>query len=157
MFTHFDKNGKAMMVDVTEKNKTDREASAVGVVKMSRECFDLVEQGNMKKGDVLALARVAGIMASKRTSEAIPLCHNISITSSSVEFILGRENCEIHVEGIVKTCSETGVEMEALHMVAIACLTIYDMCKAVDKEMVISDIHLNYKLGGKSGTYRYSK
>ena len=156
MFTHFDKNGKAIMVDVSEKNKTNREASAVGTVKMSRECFNLVEQGNMKKGDVLAVARVAGIMASKRTSGMIPLCHNIPISSSSVEFMLDEENCEIHVEGIAKTCSETGVEMEALHMVTVTCLTIYDMCKAVDKKMVISNIHLNYKLGGKSGTFRYS-
>jgi len=156
-FTHFDENGKAIMVDVSNKNKTNREASAVGKVKMSRECFDLVERGNIKKGDVLGIARVAGIMASKRTFELIPLCHNIPITSSKVDFVLDEENCEINVKAIVKTNAETGVEMEALHMVTVACLTIYDMCKAVDKEMIISSIHLDYKLGGKSGAFRYSK
>lgn len=156
-FTHFDENGKAIMVDVSNKDKTKREASAVGIVKMSRKCFDLVERGDIKKGDVLGVARVAGIMASKRTFELIPLCHNIPITSSAVDFILDRENCEIHVEAIVKTNAETGVEMEALHMVSVVCLTIYDMCKAVDKEMIISSLHLNYKLGGKSGTFKYSK
>lgn len=156
-FTHFDENGKAIMVDISNKNKTNREASAVGVVKMSKECFDLVAQGNIKKGDVLGVARVAGIMASKRTAEAIPMCHNIPIASSTIEFTLDKEKFEIHVEGKVKTLGETGVEMEALHMVSIACLTIYDMCKAIDKEMLISDIHLKYKLGGKSGTFRYSK
>lgn len=156
-FTHFDENGKAIMVDISNKNKTNREASAVGVVKMSKECFDLVAQGNIKKGDVLGVARVAGIMASKRTAEAIPMCHNIPIASSTIEFTLDKEKFEIHVECKVKTLGETGVEMEALHMVSIACLTIYDMCKAIDKEMLISDIHLKYKLGGKSGTFRYSK
>ena len=156
-FTHFDKNGKAIMVDVSNKDKTKREASAVGSIRMSKECFDLVEKGNVKKGDVLGVARIAGIMASKRTFELIPLCHNIPIASSEINFTLDKENCEIHVEGIVKTNAETGVEMEALHMVSMACLTIYDMCKAVDKEMVIFNIHLNYKLGGKSGVFRFTK
>ncbi len=156
-FTHFDENGKAIMVDVTDKDKTKRVASALGIVKMSEECFNLVEQGNIKKGDVLSVARIGGIMAAKRTFETIPLCHNMPITSCSIEFKLDKEHFQIQVEGIVKTNAETGVEMEALHMVTIACLTIYDMCKAVDKEMVISDIHLNYKLGGKSGIFKYSK
>ncbi len=155
-FTHFDNEGLAIMVDVSDKDKTKREASAVGIVKMSKECFKLVEEGNIKKGDVLGVARIAAIMAAKKTSEVVPLCHNIPITSCSLEFKLLKENSEIFVESYVKTTAETGVEMEAMHMVMIACLTIYDMCKAVDKKIEISNIHLKYKLGGKSGNVSYS-
>jgi cyclic pyranopterin phosphate synthase len=152
-FTHFDKEGKAIMVDVSDKNETKREALAKGKIRMKIETLDLIEQGKMGKGDVLGVARIAGIMAAKRTSDIIPMCHPIMITASEINFIVDRDNSEIIIEAIAKTTGKTGIEMEALTMVAATALTIYDMCKSVDRSMLIEDIHLVMKTGGKSGTW----
>lgn len=152
-FTHFDTNGNAWMVDVSDKNVTDRTAIAKGTIKMSAHCYEMVKAGNMKKGDVLQVARIAGIMGAKKTSELIPLCHPIPLTKLSVEFEMDDENNAIHVECLAKTTGVTGVEMEALTGVQVALLTIYDMCKAVDKSMEITDVHLFKKTGGKSGDF----
>lgn len=152
-FTHFDENGNAVMVDVSQKPDTAREAVACGTITMSRQCFDLVRQGEMKKGDVLAVSRVAGIMGAKKTSELIPLCHILNLTNVEIRFSLIQEACQIKAECMAKTTGKTGVEMEALTGVNVALLTIYDMCKAVDKGMEITDIHLLKKSGGKSGLW----
>ena len=152
-FTHFDSSGNAWMVDVTDKKETVREAVASGSIFMSRECFEKVRDGNMKKGDVLSVARVAGIMGAKKTSELIPLCHILYLTKLSVDFELHEESNEIRAFCRVKTEGKTGVEMEALTGVSVALLTIYDMCKAVDKGMEIGEIRLLSKKGGKSGDY----
>lgn len=150
---HFDSEGKAIMVDVSHKEDTLRIATARGKVIMKKETLELIECGMMGKGDVLGVARVAGIMAVKRTSELIPMCHPIFITGSEVSYNIDKEKSCIHIEAVVRTTGKTGVEMEALTAVAIAALTIYDMCKAVDKAMVIEDIHLYKKEGGKSGIF----
>lgn len=150
-FTHFDESGNAWMVDVTDKNETVREALAVGSIFMSRECFEKIRDGSMKKGDVLGVARVAAIMGAKKTSDLIPLCHILNLTKLSVEFELHEESNEIRSFCRAKTEGKTGVEMEALTGVSIALLTIYDMCKAVDKAMEIGKIRLCSKTGGKSG------
>lgn len=150
-FTHFDEQGNAIMVDVGEKDDTVREAVARGMIRMSRACFDKVIDGTMKKGDVLGVARVAGIMGAKRTSDLIPLCHIINLTKVSVDFIIHEEDCRIEVVCTAKTVGKTGVEMEALTGVTTTLLTIYDMCKAVDKFMQIEDVCLVHKTGGKSG------
>lgn len=152
-FTHFDGNGNAIMVDVSEKQDTVREAIACGRIYMSRECFEKVKEGDMKKGDVLGVARVAGIMAAKKTSELIPLCHILKLTKVEIEFVLQEEEASIQARCTVKTVDKTGVEMEALTGVNVALLTIYDMCKAVDKGMHMEDIHLLRKSGGKSGLW----
>lgn len=152
-FTHFDLKGNAIMVDVSEKKETAREATAVGRILMSEECFQMVKTGGMKKGDVLGVARIAGIMGAKRTSELIPLCHILNLTGVEVEFELQPEICAIEVRCTAKTVGKTGVEMEALTGVNITLLTIYDMCKAVDRGMLIEDIHLLRKSGGKSGVW----
>lgn len=152
-FTHFNEEGKAVMVDVSQKSETKRVAIARGTVKMNPETLQLIEEGKMGKGDVLGVARVAGIMASKKTSDIIPMCHPIMITGCEVEFKIDREKSQIIIEAVTKTTGKTGVEMEALTMVSIAGLTIYDMCKAVDKKMIIGDIRLIKKTGGKSGTW----
>lgn len=149
-FTHFDEQGNAYMVDVTDKAETDREAVATGRITMSKECYELVKTGGMKKGDVLGAARIAGIMGAKKTSELIPLCHVLMLTKVSVEFNMIDEECAIESICTVKTHGKTGVEMEALTGVQVSLLTIYDMCKAVDKAMVMSDIKLIKKTGGKS-------
>lgn len=149
--THFNENGEAIMVDVSEKNNTDREAVAVGSISMSKECYKIVKAGTVKKGDVLGVARVAGIMGMKKTAELVPLCHNIPLTKSQLEFEYIDEQNKIKVIATAKTCEKTGVEMEALTGVQIALLTIYDMCKVMDKFMVISDVCLLKKTGGKSG------
>jgi len=151
--SHFDKYGKAIMVDVSDKKETVRVAKARGKVKMSKETLELVIDGKMGKGDVLGVARVAAIMGSKRTHELIPMCHPLMLTGCEVNFKIDKQNSVINIEAIAKITGKTGVEMEALNMVSIAALTIYDMCKAVDKKMVIEDIHLYSKTGGKSGTY----
>lgn len=156
-FTHFDTKGDAIMVDVGGKAATDRRAIATGRIRMSAECFAAVRDGSAKKGDVLGVARVAGIMATKRTSDLIPLCHPIMLTGITIEFELHPAQCEIQATCTAKTSGQTGVEMEALTGVSVALLTIYDMCKAVDKGMELGDIHLVEKSGGKSGTYRTSK
>ena len=153
--THFDNNGNARMVDVTAKNKTERVAKAVGKIKVNGETLKLIKEGKIGKGDVLGIARVAAIMGSKQTSSLIPMCHPIMITSCDVEFEIDEKNCEINITSRVKIFEKTGVEMEALTAVTIAALTIYDMCKAIDKRMVISDVHLLKKTGGKSGEFNF--
>lgn len=152
-FSHIDDSGKAVMVDVSEKAETEREAVASGVIKMSRECYELLKSGKHAKGEVLGTARIAGIMGAKRTSELIPLCHILNLTGVSVDFEANDEECSVKAICTVKTVGKTGVEMEALTGVNIALLTIYDMCKAVDKGMIMGNIGLCRKSGGKSGLY----
>lgn len=151
--THFDGEGNAVMVDVTKKEITEREASARGRIQVSREVYETVKNGTAAKGDVLGVARVAGIMAVKKTSDLIPLCHVLPLTKASVNFQMLEDSCEIEAVCTVKTVGRTGVEMEALTGVSAALLTVYDMCKAIDKGMVIQEICLERKSGGKSGTY----
>ena len=153
--THFDENGKAIMVDVTEKNDTVREATAKGRILVSREVYDAIEAGTVGKGDVLGVATTAGIMGAKRTSELIPMCHPLPIQKCSVDYELDEANGIIRAFCTVKTEGKTGVEMEALTGVQVTLLTIYDMCKAIDKHMVMSNIHLVEKTGGKSGDFHF--
>ena len=155
--THTDRSGKARMVDVSDKTHSRREAVARGTVTMKNATLKLIQENSIAKGDVLMVARVAGIMAAKKTHEIIPLCHPLNISSVQIDFSLDQEKKRIIIESSVKITGQTGVEMEALTAVSAAALTIYDMCKAVDKEMVISDIMLIEKTGGKSGTFRRSK
>ena len=152
--SHLNDKGEARMVDVSDKATTQRTARAEGFVAMAPATLALVEKGEAKKGDVLAVARIAGIMAAKRTHELIPLCHPLAITKASVEFATSRSPAGIRVAAEVKVSGQTGVEMEALTAVSVACLTIYDMLKAVDKAMTIGGIRLIEKTGGRSGTYR---
>lgn len=152
--THLNERGEARMVDVSDKAVTHRTARAEGFVSMQPETLALVETGQAKKGDVLATARIAGIMAAKRTHELIPLCHPLPITKATVDFEHSREPNGIRVTAEVKVTGQTGVEMEALTAVSVACLTIYDMLKAVDKGMSFSGIRLLEKAGGRSGHYR---
>ena len=154
-FSHFNKDGKAYMVDVSEKNKTKREARAFGKIKVSQEVIEKLTNHQMKKGEVLGVARVAGIMGMKKTSDIIPMCHSIFMSGCEINFEIKEELGEIHIYSIAKTVGETGIEMEALTGVTTAALTIYDMCKSVDKRMVISDIHLLTKTGGKSGDFKF--
>ena len=149
--THFDGEGRAHMVDVSEKAATTRLAVARGHVRMTQETLAIVRAGTAKKGDVLAVARLAGIMAAKRTSELIPLCHPLPITSVSLDLVPGTSGVDI--EASVRTTGQTGVEMEALCAVSVACLTVYDMLKAVEKGMEITGIRLVLKEGGKSGRW----
>lgn len=151
--THFDGEGNAVMVDVGKKSETERVAYAAGRVSMNRIAFEKIRSGSIAKGDVLGIARVAGIMAAKKVDELIPLAHPLLITKVSVDFSLQEEDNVVEVFATVGICGKTGVEMEALTAVSVAALTIYDMCKAVDKSMVVSDIRLLKKTGGKSGTY----
>ncbi len=151
--THIDKRGKARMVDVTGKVVTEREAVAKGRVIMKAETLDLILANEVKKGDVLGVARVAGIMAEKKTGELVPLCHPLNITSVEVEFEPKKEVPCVDITATAKVSSKTGVEMEALTAVTVAALTVYDMCKAVDKGMTLTDIRLVKKTGGKSGTF----
>lgn len=152
-FTHFDHNGNAVMVDVSEKQITEREAIAIGRIKVSKECFEAVKHGTSKKGDVLGVARIAGIMGAKKTSELIPLCHVLNLTKVSVDFNLLEDTLEIEATCTVKVSGKTGVEMEAMTGVSVSLLTIYDMCKAIDKTMEIGSIYLAEKTGGKSGHF----
>lgn len=152
-FTHFNRHGEAVMVDVSEKSETVREATAEGSISMSRECFHKIQSGAMGKGDVLGVARIAGIMGAKKTSELIPLCHILNLTKVEIDFRLEEPASSVRAICTVRTVGKTGVEMEALTGVNIALLTIYDMCKAVDKRMEMSDIHLCRKSGGKSGDF----
>jgi cyclic pyranopterin phosphate synthase len=152
-FTHLDEKGRARMVDVTEKNITLRQATARGIVRMSPEVFQRIMSGGIEKGDVLGVAKIAGVMGAKRTAELIPLCHPLNITHVEITFAPIEEEDRIEIEAQVRLEGKTGAEMEALTAVAIAALTIYDMCKAMDREMVISDIHLVEKKGGKSGDF----
>ena len=156
-FTHIDAGGNAVMVDVSAKQPTSRTAVAVGRIAMSAECFAMVAEGRAQKGDVLGVAQVAGIMATKRTSELIPLCHGLNLTKSAVEFRLLEQQHAVEAVCTVRCDGKTGVEMEALTGVSGALLTVYDMCTAVDKRMVISDIHLAEKHGGKSGDFYFGE
>jgi cyclic pyranopterin phosphate synthase len=152
-FTHFDEHGQARMVDVSEKVVTTREATAKGDITMQPATFAMIQQKEMSKGDVLEVARLAGIMAAKRTSDLIPLCHPLALTGIAINFTLQEDTSTIEIEATVKITAKTGVEMEALTAVSVAALTIYDMCKAVDRGMIISDIRLVKKSGGKSGLF----
>jgi cyclic pyranopterin phosphate synthase len=152
-FSHVNSDGEARMVDISQKADTVREAVAKGKVLMKPETLKLVKANEMKKGDVLAVARVAGIAAAKRTPDLIPLCHTLLLDNVSVDFDLSANNC-IEITARAKSTGKTGVEMEALVAASVSALTIYDMCKAVDKGMTISEIYLESKTGGKSGTYR---
>ena len=152
--THFDEQGNARMVDVGEKAVTDRIAAAHGFIHVNREVYEAIKQGTAKKGDVLGVARVAGIMGAKRTSDLIPLCHVLMLTKCTVDFILHGDGLAVEAVCTVKTSGKTGVEMEALTGVNVALLTIYDMCKAMDRGMTMTDITLLLKDGGKSGLYR---
>jgi cyclic pyranopterin phosphate synthase len=152
-FSHFDSQGNARMVDVGGKEDTVRVAEAAGNIRMSDRAFELVRSGSMAKGDVLGIARIAGIMAAKKVAELIPLTHPLMISKVDISFDYRLEESSIDIFATVGISGKTGVEMEALTAVSIAALTIYDMCKAVDKSMVISNIRLLKKTGGKSGTY----
>jgi len=152
--SHLNARGEANMVDVAGKDATTRIARAEGFVAMKAETLDLLERGEAKKGDVLATARIAGIMAAKRTPELVPLCHALALSKVSVDFTPTRTPPGLHVTAFVKVDGKTGVEMEALTAVSVACLTVYDMLKAVDKGMSFTGIRLVEKTGGRSGTYR---
>lgn len=151
--THIDEQGRARMVDVSHKAETERVAVARGEIRMRPETLALIQSGGVAKGDVLGVARVAGILAAKRTGELIPLCHPLPITHASVDFTFDEAGSRILIEAQVRTVGRTGVEMEALTACSVAALTIYDMAKAADKGMVIGEIRLVKKTGGKSGTY----
>lgn len=152
-FTHFNNEGNAIMVDVNDKDITDRIAIAKGSIKVNEDVFYAIKNNTAKKGDVLAVARIAGIMAAKKTSDIIPLCHPLFITKATVDFELDETNFLINAIAQTKVSGKTGVEMEALHAVSVALLTIYDMCKALDRSMEILNIYLVHKEGGKSGIY----
>jgi cyclic pyranopterin phosphate synthase len=156
-FTHFDADGNAVMVDVSGKNETHRTAVATGSILVTEDILQAVQNKTMKKGDVLGVARVAGIMAVKQTSSIIPLCHPLPITKASVDFTVDADTNTITALCTVQCDGKTGVEMEALHGCTAALLTVYDMCKAVSKQMVLSDIHLVTKTGGKSGNFAFDE
>lgn len=153
-FTHFNEDGRARMVDVGSKNETVRIAVAAGRVIVSHETFEMIKSGGMKKGDVLGTAQIAGIMAAKRTSDIIPMCHPLMLTGIDIKFNMDESTPAVGITARVGCRGVTGVEMEALTAVSAAALTIYDMCKAVQKDMVIDDIRLISKTGGKSGDWR---
>jgi cyclic pyranopterin phosphate synthase len=155
--THIDERGNAVMVDVSEKAVTQRESAAEGTITVGAGILNLIQEGGIAKGDVLAAARIAGIMAVKKTSDIIPLCHPLFISKASVDFEILGETGQIRAVCTVKTEGKTGVEMEALTGVSAALLTVYDMCKAVSKEMVISDVHLVSKSGGRSGAFFFGQ
>ena len=152
-FSHFDDKGKAKMIDVTEKERTVRKAVARGKVLMQKKTLSLIERGEMPKGDVFVVAKIAGIMAAKKTSEMIPMCHPLELTGIDIKFSKDAALGEITIEATVQTVGRTGVEMEAMTAVSVAALTIYDMCKSADKNIVLSDIKLITKHGGKSGLF----
>jgi cyclic pyranopterin phosphate synthase len=152
--THFDASGQAHMVNVGDKPNTHRIAIATGKITILPETFRMIEVGTHKKGDVLGIARIAGIQASKKTSDLIPLCHPLALTHVSLEFALNKDTSSIVCQVRAETTGPTGVEMEALTAVQVALLTIYDMCKAIDRGMVIGDVHLLEKRGGKSGEWK---
>lgn len=152
-FSHFNESGRARMVDVSEKSETNRTAVAAGRVLVNEETFRLIKTGGMKKGDVLTTAQIAGIMGAKKTPDIIPMCHPIMLSGVDIEFNLNEEELAVEILATAKCTGVTGVEMEALTAVSVAALTVYDMCKAVQKDMVISDIRLLKKTGGKSGEF----
>ncbi len=151
--THFDAEGRAVMVDVSAKDMTKRTASAAGSVRMRPETLALIMAGGAAKGDVLGVARLAGIMAAKRTADLIPLCHPLALASVRVDLACDTANNAVHITATCTLNGRTGVEMEALTAVSVAALTVYDMCKAVDRDMVLTDIRLVHKAGGKSGSF----
>jgi len=151
--SHFDASGQAHMVDVASKNDSQRSAIANGKIRMKRESLSIMQQGNAKKGDVLGIARIAAIMAAKRTSDLIPLCHPLALTRVTVDFSIEEASATISCQAQVETVGKTGVEMEALTAVQVGLLTIYDMCKAVDRGMVMTDVRVLEKHGGKSGDW----
>ena len=155
-FTHFDEDGRAVMVDVSDKAETERRAVAKGQVTVAPETLALIRDGGVKKGDVLSVARLAGIMGAKRTPDLIPLCHPLALTSVKVDLVLDEAASAIEITAECALKGRTGVEMEALTAVSVAALTVYDMCKAKDRGMQIGDIRLVHKSGGKSGTYESS-
>lgn len=152
-FSHFNESGRARMVDVSEKSETVRTAVAAGRVKVNAETFSLIKSGGMKKGDVLGTAQIAGIMGAKRTPDIIPMCHPIMISGVDIDFNLNEAELAVEITATAKCSGVTGVEMEALTAVSVAALTVYDMCKAVQKDMEITDIRLLKKSGGKSGDF----
>lgn len=152
--SHINSKGKAAMVDVSEKKETMRTAEAYAEVKISKEVFDAIKKNQIAKGDVLTVAKLAGIQAAKKTSELIPLCHNIFISKVDVDLKLNSKNKTVEIYSLAKTNSVTGIEMEALTAVSVAALTVYDMCKALYKSIMIKEIKLLSKTGGKSGNYR---
>jgi len=152
-FSHLDSDGKAKMVDISDKAPSHRVAVARGKVRMRPETVSLIQGGGIAKGDVFGVAKVAGIMAAKRTSDLIPMCHPLEVTGVEIRFESRADAGEIEIEATAKTCGRTGVEMEALTAVGVAALTIYDMCKSADRDIVITEIRLVSKEGGKSGTY----
>ena len=156
-FTHLDNEGRVRMVDVTEKGHTDRTAIAQGIVEMNPETFKKIKDKKVKKGSVLETARIAGVMAAKKTPELIPMCHPLYLTHIAVDFFLNESSSSITIESSVRTMGPTGVEMEALTAAAVSALTIYDMCKSYDKAIKITDIVLLEKSGGKSGHYKKAK
>ena len=149
--THFNEEGRAKMVDVSEKSTTVRQATAMARVRMQESTLELIRQGGMKKGDVLAVAQVAGIMAAKQTAQMIPMCHSLALSGVDISFRFEEE--ALVLRATVRCTGQTGVEMEALHAASVAALTVYDMCKAVQKDMEITDLRLLQKSGGKSGDY----
>jgi len=152
--SHIDAEGKAVMVDVSDKGVTERIATAKGSVVMAPETLRLIQQGGVKKGDVLSVARLAGIMGAKKTPELIPLCHPLALNAIDVELTLDADRCAVDIRATCRVKGRTGVEMEALTAVSVAALTIYDMCKAVDRTMRLTDIRLTEKSGGRSGDFR---
>ena len=153
--THINDQGRARMVDVSEKAITHRIAAAAGSIYMQPATLQAITDGQIRKGDVLAVAQVAGIMAAKQTSSIIPMCHPLMLSGIDIHFETDTKENAVHIKAYVKTTGQTGVEMEALHAVSAAALTIYDMCKAIDKHMVMTDIHLVEKTGGKSGDFHF--
>ena len=153
--THFDNNGNAIMVDVSEKNESERIATACSSISLSRETLECIKNGQIGKGDVLGVARVAGIMAAKKTSDLIPMCHPLMITKCNIDYEIDDINSKIKILATVKIVGKTGVEMEALTAATVTALTIYDMCKAIDKRMVIEQTFLLKKTGGKSGEFNF--
>lgn len=156
-FTHFNDEGRAKMVNVGDKTPSVRTATAVATVLVNEETFALIKTGGMKKGDVLTVAQAAGIMGSKRTPDIIPMCHPVIIDGADISLSLNEENCSVEIKATISCDGRTGVEMEALTAASVAALTVYDMCKAVQRDIVISDIHLLSKTGGVHGDYQYNK
>lgn len=152
-FTHFNEQGRAKMVDVGEKDVTERKATAGARVLVSRETFELIRTGGMKKGDVLTVAQIAGVMGAKKTPQIIPMCHPVMVNGIDLNLSLDEERCSVEIRATVSCSGKTGVEMEALTAASVAALTVYDMCKAVQKDMVITDIRLLEKSGGVHGDF----
>ncbi len=155
MLTHINEKGYAKMVDISEKEDTKRSATAVATITMSEVALEKIKNGQVKKGEVLSVAQVAGIMGAKNTPNNIPMCHQINLVGCDLDFEINEETSSIKIYATCKSLGKTGVEMEALNGATIAALTVYDMCKAIDKKMVISDIHVLEKTGGKSGDFKF--